>query len=176
MLLTRKLLQEVNDRDLRIAILTGKLEDFFATIHTQNYYTRFELDAHSQGAQRRLAAAQLCELWAKRRDEMYGNAVDFLPEQQWYWAAIPHFIHTRFYCYAYTFGALLVLALFDRYEQEGKSFIPRYVQWLETGGADSPENMTKKIGLDIRRAEFWESGFRVMRSYLDDLKKLIGTA
>jgi oligoendopeptidase F len=172
MLLTRKLLQEVKDRDLRLAILTGKLEDFFATIHTQNYYTRFELDAHLQGAQHRLAAAQLCEMWTKRRGEMYGNAVDFLPEQQWYWAAIPHFIHTRFYCYAYTFGALLVLALFDRYEQEGKSFIPRYVQMLETGGADSPENMTKRMNLDIRRAEFWESGFRVMQSYLDDLKRL----
>jgi oligoendopeptidase F len=130
------------------------------------------LDAHLQGAQHRLAAAQLCEMWTKRRGEMYGNAVDFLPEQQWYWAAIPHFIHTRFYCYAYTFGALLVLALFDRYEQEGKSFIPRYVQMLETGGADSPENMTKRMNLDIRRAEFWESGFRVMQSYLDDLKRL----
>jgi oligoendopeptidase F len=173
MLLTRKLMQEVKDRETRMAILTGKLEDFFATIHTQNYYTRFELDAHWQGAQQRLAAAQLCEMWTKRRGEMYGNAVDFLPEQQWYWAAIPHFIHTRFYCYAYTFGALLVLALFDRYEQEGKSFIPRYVQLLETGGADSPENLTKKMGFDIRRAEFWESGFRVMRSYLEDLKALL---
>jgi len=173
MLLTRKLLREVKDREMRIAILTGKLEDFFATIHTQNYYTRFELDAHVQGAQQRLAATELCELWMKRRHEMYGQAVDFLPEQRWYWAAIPHFIHTRFYCYAYTFGALLVLALFNRYEDEGKNFIPRYVELLETGGADSPENLTKRMGFDIRRAEFWESGFRVIQEFLEDLKALV---
>jgi oligoendopeptidase F len=173
MLLTRKLLREVKDPEMRIAILTGKLEDFFATIHTQNYYTRFELDAHLQGAQARLSAPQLCEMWTKRRNEMYGPAVDFLPEQQWYWAAIPHFMHTRFYCYAYTFGALLVLALFNRYEDEGKNFIPRYFELLETGGADAPENLTKKMGFDIRRGEFWESGFRVIRSFLEELKMLV---
>lgn len=173
MLLTRKLLGEVTARELRIAILTGKLEDFFATIHTQNYYTRFEWDAHVQGAKTRLAATQLCELWTKRRQEMYGDAVEFLPEQKWYWAAIPHFVHTRFYCYAYTFGALLVLALFNRYEEEGKSFIPRYIELLETGGADSPENMMKKMGFDLRRAEFWENGFRLMGSFLEELKKLV---
>ena len=173
MLLTRKLLREVKDRDMRIAILTGKLEDFFATIHTQNYYTRFELDAHLQGAQTRLSATQLCEMWTTRRNEMYGPTVDFLPEQQWYWAAIPHFMHTRFYCYAYTFGALLVLALFNRYEDEGKNFIPRYIELLETGGADSPENLTKKMGFDIRRGEFWESGLQVIQAFLEDLKALV---
>jgi oligoendopeptidase F len=112
-------------------------------------------------------------LWSARRTEMYGDAVDFLPEQKWYWAAIPHFIHTRFYCYAYTFGALLVLALFNRFEDEGKSFIPRYIELLETGGSDSPENMIKKMGFDIRRAEFWESGLRVMQSFLEELKALV---
>jgi oligoendopeptidase F len=172
MLLTRKLLAEVKDRELRIAILTGKMEDLFATIHTQNYYTRFELDAHVQGAKARLSATQLSQLWTERRAEMYGAAVDFLPEQQWYWAAVPHFIHTRFYCYAYTFGALLVLALFNRFEEEGRSFIPRYMELLETGGSDSPENMIKKMGFEIRRAEFWESGFRVMQSFLEELKGL----
>ncbi len=173
MLLTRKLLQEVKDREMRLTILTGKLEDFFATIHTQNYYTRFELEAHLQGAKERLSAAQLSELWTKRRAEMYGEAVDFLPEQQWYWSAIPHFMHTRFYCYAYTFGALLVLALFNRYEEEGRRFIPRYVGLLETGGAEAPESMIKKMGFDIRRPEFWESGFRLMRSFLEELKALV---
>jgi oligoendopeptidase F len=103
---------------------------------------------------------------------MYGEAVDFLPEQQWYWAAIPHFIHTRFYCYAYTFGALMVLALFNRFEEEGKSFIPRYIELLETGGSAAPEKMIEKMGFEIRRAEFWESGFRVMQSFLDELKGL----
>ena len=172
MLLTRKLLREVQERDLRIAILTGVLEDFFATIHTQNYYTRFELEAHRAGAQERLSAEQLCELWTQQRRAMYGEAVDFLPEQKWYWAAIPHFIHTRFYCYAYTFGALLVLSLFQRYEEEGPAFIPRYVGLLEAGGAQAPEDLTRQMGLDIRQPRFWEGGFAVIERLLHELRAL----
>lgn len=173
MLLTRKLLNEVRDRELRIAILTGKLEDLFATIHTQNYYTLFELEAHRAGAKDRLATQQLCEMWTRQRDAMYGESVDFLTEQQWYWAAIPHFIHTRFYCYAYTFGALQVLALFNRYEEEGKSFIARYLALLEAGGSQAPEQLVASMGFDLRQARFWEGGFAVMKKYLADLRTLI---
>ncbi len=173
MLLTRKLLAEVTDRDLRITILTGKLEDLFATIHTQNYYTLFELEAHQAGAQERLSTQQLCEMWTRRRGAMYGNAVDFLPEQQWYWAAIPHFIHTRFYCYAYTFGALQVLALFNRYEEEGRPFVARYLQMLEAGGSQAPEQLVASMGFDLRQPKFWEGGFAVMKKFLDELRALV---
>jgi len=173
MLLTRKLLAEVTDRDLRIAILTGKLEDLFATIHTQNYYTLFELEAHRAGGQDRLSTQQLCEMWTSQRNAMYGEAVDFLSEQQWYWAAIPHFIHTRFYCYAYTFGALQVLALFNRYQEEGRPFVARYLQMLEAGGSQAPEQLVASMGFDLRQPEFWEGGFAVMKKYLDELRALV---
>lgn len=172
MLLTRKLMREVRERELRIAVLTGVLEDFFATIHTQNYYTQFELEAHRAGAQARLSADQLCEMWTRHRTAMFGAAVDFLPEQKWYWAAIPHFIHTRFYCYAYTFGALLVLSLFKRYEEEGDRFVPRYVRLLEAGGAQAPEDLTRQMGFDIRQPAFWEGGFAVIKKLLEELRAL----
>ncbi|RMF62043.1 MAG: oligoendopeptidase F, partial [Calditrichaeota bacterium] len=125
MLLTRKLLAEENDRDSRIQILASKLEDFFGTISRQTMYTRFELEAHLQGAKRRLSAEEFSRLWLKHREDLYGDAVEFLDEEKWFWSVIPHFIHTRFYCYAYTFGALFVLALFNRYEEEGDAFIPK---------------------------------------------------
>jgi oligoendopeptidase F len=103
---------------------------------------------------------------------MYGEAVDFLPEQKWYWAAIPHFIHTRFYCYAYTFGALLVLSLFKRYEEEGQDFVPRYVRLLEAGGSQAPEDLTRQMGFDVRQPSFWEGGFAVLKQLLEELRAL----
>ena len=103
---------------------------------------------------------------------MYGESVEFLPEQKWYWAAIPHFIHTRFYCYAYTFGALLVLSLFRRYEEEGNSFVPRYLRLLEAGGSQAPEELTRHMGFDLRQPSFWEGGFAVIERLLKDLREL----
>lgn len=173
MLLTRKLLAEETERESRIQIISGKLEDFFGTISRQNMYTLFELDAHLEGAKRRLSADDFCQLWLKRRDEMYADTVDFLEEEKWFWSVIPHFIHTRFYCYAYTFGALFVLALFNQYEKEGEPFVPKYRALLAAGDSDSPENIIKKIGMDFSQKNFWQGGFTVIESLLDELEGLV---
>lgn len=173
MLLTRKLLAEETDRDSRIQIIASKLEDFFGTISRQTMYTRFELDAHLEGAKRRLSADDFCQLWLKRRDELYGDTVEFLAEEKWFWSVIPHFIHSRFYCYAYTFGALFVLALFNRYEEEGESFVPKYRALLAAGDSDWPATQIEKIGLDFSDKTFWEGGFKVVESLLHELTELV---
>lgn len=174
MLLTRKLLSEEKNRESRIQILASKLEDFFGTISRQNMYISFELDAHLEGAKRRLSADDLCSLWTTRRDEMYGDSVDFLPEEKWFWSVIPHFIHTRFYCYAYTFGALLVLALFNQYEEKKEAFVPKYRGLLAAGDSDWPKNLIGKMGLDISEPTFWKGGFKVIRNMLEELEELVG--
>lgn len=174
MLLTRMLLAQEKDRDSRIQILASKLEDFFGTISRQTMYTYFELDAHLEGAKRRLSADDLCTLWVKRRDDMYGDSVDFLPEEKWFWSVIPHFIHTRFYCYAYTFGALFVLALFNRYEEEGEAFVSKYRALLAAGDSDWPEKLVKSMGLDFSQSSFWQGGFKVIENMLDELQELVG--
>lgn len=173
MLLTRKLLASEDDPQVRKQILASKLEDFFSTISRQTMYTYFELDAHLAGAKRRLSAGELSSMWIKRRDELYGDVIEFLPEEQWFWAVIPHFIHTRFYCYAYTFGALLVFALFHRYEQEGEAFVPRYRALLAAGNSDWPEKLIAAQGMDFTRADFWQGGFEVIRSLLDEFADLV---
>ncbi len=174
MLLSRKLLSEDLDRDTRIQILSSKLEDFFATISRQTMYIKFELEAHIEGAKRRLSADDFCNLWLKQRDEMYGDAVEFLPEEKWFWSVIPHFIHTNFYCYAYTFGALFVLALYSRYEEEGESFVPQYRKLLAAGDSTWPEQLIKTMGLDFHKSGFWEGGFRVINDMLVELQELVG--
>ncbi len=176
MLLTRRLLDMELDRETRMQILASKLEDFFGTISRQTMYTLFERDAHLEGAKRRLSADELCKLWVERRTEMYGNVVEFLPEERWFWAVIPHFIHTRFYCYAYTFGALLVLALYHQYEQEGADFIPKYKQLLASGDSDWPERLVANVGLDFRKESFWRAGFQVVESLLNEFQDTVKAA
>lgn len=173
MLLTRHLLAGNLENDERIQIIASKLEDFFGTISRQTMYTLFELDAHEQGTKRRLSADDFCDLWVKRRDDLYGDSVAFLPEEKWFWSVIPHFIHTRFYCYAYTFGALFVLALFNRYEEEGDAFKPKYRALLAAGDSDWPDNLIKQVGLDFSKTAFWKGGFHVIESLLNELESLV---
>ncbi|NIR49251.1 M3 family oligoendopeptidase [candidate division KSB1 bacterium] len=174
MLLTRRLRSEDLDRETHIQILASKLEDFFATISRQTMYIQFELAAHQEGAKRRLSADDFCTLWTKHRDEMYSDVIDFFPEEKWYWAVIPHFIHTRFYCYAYTFGALFVLALYNRYEQEGEAFVPKYRELLAAGDSTWPQTLVESVGMDFLEARFWQGGFTVIENMLDELQELAG--
>jgi oligoendopeptidase F len=88
---------------------------------------------------------------------------------QWEWVSIPHIYVTPFYCYAYSFGQLLVLALYQRYKEEGKTFVPAYLKLLAYGGSASPGFLLSEVGVDMNSAEFWQGGFDVISGMIDRL-------
>ena len=173
MLVFDYLLARQTDRQVRIALLAGKIEDIFATIFRQNVLTRFEEMAFAARKERRLTADALGSLWIEANEKYYSNAVEMPSGYRWGWSYIPHFIHSRFYCYSYVFGQLLVLALYRMYKDEGKGFVPKYLALLEAGGSDSPEALLKPLGVDVHSAEFWRQGFAEIRGLTAGLEKLL---
>ena len=88
------------------------------------------------------------------------------------WVSIPHIYHTPFYCYAYSFGQLLVLALYRRYREEGEGFVPGYLRLLAWGGAARPEEILAEAGVDMTDPAFWQGGFDVVEGLVDELERL----
>jgi oligoendopeptidase F len=105
---------------------------------------------------------------------MYGDAVTLTDNYRWWWAYISHFVHTPGYVYAYAFGELLVLALYQMYKSnEVERFSDRYIALLEAGGSDTPENLVgKHFGLDIGAQQFWQRGLTFIASLLDRAESL----
>jgi oligoendopeptidase F len=169
LLLSKKILEGDLDETTRKHMIAEKVEDIIATTFRQTMYTDFELDAHLKIAVEQLEHNEFCDLWAARLDELYGDSVDTLEASKLYWSAIPHFVHTRFYCYAYTFGELLVLALYRRYQEEGDSFAPKLIKILETGGSLSPGEMLAELDYDLEDPEFWGGGYKVLEEMLEEL-------
>src|SRR5262249_45681111 len=96
---------------VRLAMLCGKIEDAFATVFRQVVLTRFEQLLHkARREQGELTTEQINELWLSANRPMHGDVVRLTDGYGWWWAYIGHFIHVPFYCYAYSFGELLVLA------------------------------------------------------------------
>ena len=91
--------------------------------------------------------------------QQFGKGIKVPDEFQWEWLTIPHIFASPFYCYAYSFGNLLVLALYRMYQKEGAAFVPKYLDLLATGGAASPEHILAKVGVDMASKKFWQSGF-----------------
>jgi oligoendopeptidase F len=171
MILVDRMLELDPAPDVQRTLLFREMDDNYATILRQAYFAMFEREAaeiiESGGTEEDLSRAYLANL----RDQ-FGEAVDVSDDFRYEWIVVPHFQHTPFYVYAYAFGQLLVLSLYQQYRAEGESFKPRYLKILSAGGSDSPERTLQRAGIDIRSAAFWQGGFNVVESSLVKLQSL----
>jgi oligoendopeptidase F len=172
MIMMEALLEKETDIASRQALLCCAIEDIIATVFRQNVLTRFEKAVYDRRRDHLLTAEEIGDLWWQANHRLFGDSVEMIPDYRWGWAYISHFIHSRFYCYSYIFGELVVLALFAKYREEGESFLPGLIRLLESGGSRTPDEMLLTLGLDVNRAEFWEKGFLLIRGLLDELKSL----
>ncbi|MBF8256201.1 MAG: oligoendopeptidase F [Anaerolineales bacterium] len=171
MLLIDRLLAQDPEPEVRQALLFRQMDDNYATVLRQAYFAVFEKEAHG----RVVAGAQvddLSDLYLETLREQFGDAIELSEDFRVEWLAIPHIYHTPFYVYAYAFGQLLVLSLYQQFREEGRSFIPRYLEILAAGGSDSPMSTLGKAGIDVRQRTFWEKGFGVLERALDALAEL----
>ncbi len=170
MLLFEKLLTEEQDGDIKKTMLWKKMGDAFAAILRQNYFTKFEVEAHERFS-KGLTVEELGGLWMKGLREQFGNSVEIDPIFAYEWGYVSHLFDNPFYCYAYSFGELLSLSLFGRYKKEGKSFIPEIERILEAGGSEEPDKVLKRVGVDMRSEEFWRQGFEVIKGWQEKLEE-----
>ncbi len=171
MLMTDRLLAEEKDPLVRREILASAVDDMYATVMRQAFFVLFEKEAHSAILANR-SPEELNELYMNNLREQFGDSMELPPEFQYEWVSIPHIYHTPFYCYAYSFGQLLVLALYRRYQQEGESFKPGYLKLLAYGGSARPQEILAEAGIDITDRDFWQGGFDVVREMIDQLETL----
>ncbi|MBW2269894.1 MAG: M3 family oligoendopeptidase [Deltaproteobacteria bacterium] len=173
MLVFRRLLREESDPKVRLALLCGKLEDAFATVFRQVAMTRFEETLHeARRTEGELPLERINALWMDANRPMFEDSVHLRDDYAWWWLYIPHFVHSPFYCYAYAFGELLVLALLRRYDEEGDAFVPRYLELLRAGGSHPPEVLLARVGLDITDPGFWDGGLALLEGMVAEAEKL----
>jgi oligoendopeptidase F len=169
MLLVDRLLEFEDDPAVRRDILFQQVDDAYATIMRQIFFAMFEVTAHDMVAEG-ATVDEISAAYFKNLELQFGDAVELSEEFKWEWVAIPHFLHVPFYVYAYSFGQLLVLSLYQQYKEEGDSFKPRYIKILEAGGSASPVDICAEAGLDITKAEFWQGGFDVIKAMVEQLE------
>jgi oligoendopeptidase F len=172
MLVFEKLQKRASPKD-RLALYADKIEGAFATIFRQSFMYRFEQDIHRhRREQGELTPEQFSDYWQKRQQSMFGDSVALGEDHKLWWSYIPHFIGSPFYVYAYSFGELLVMALFQQYKAKGKKFADEYVVLLRKGGAMSPQDLMKSVGIDIKDPKFWQGGLDVLGEFVTEFEKL----
>jgi oligoendopeptidase F len=163
-----RLLAQDTTPQSRLALLAEHLEDIIATVFRQVAMNRFEELAHTgRREQGELSVERIGELWAQSQAELLGDSVEITEGYRSWWSYIPHFINTPGYVYAYAYGQLLALAVYERYEQQGPEFVPRYLELLAAGGSRSPEELGKIVEVDLTDPGFWDAGLDLVERQLE---------
>ena len=155
----------------KISLLAGKIEDIFATLYRQINFTTFERAVHAHEGE--ISLDELNKIWLRESKKMFGKSVTLNDYYKIWWSYIPHFIHTPFYCYAYSYAQLLVLALFGLYKSgKCKNFVEIYTEFLSLGGSLSPRELVGKFGFDIDDKNFWQIGINEVKKLVDEFLEI----
>jgi oligoendopeptidase F len=163
-----RLLETAETPDARLSLLARSVEGAIATVFRQTAMNRFEELAHTaRRTEGELSVERIGELWGESQEELLGDSVKVTPGYLSWWSYVPHFMSTPGYVYAYAYGQLLAMSVYRRYEEEGESFVPRYIELLAAGGSKAPEELAKIAGLDLTDPGFWDSGLALVLENLE---------
>jgi oligoendopeptidase F len=163
-----RLLEEDTAPASRLALLAESLEDTIATVFRQVAMNRFEDLVHTQRREQgELSVDRFAELWLQSQSELLGDSVELTDNYGCWWSYIPHFIGSPGYVYAYAYGQLLALSVYERYLQEGEELVPRYLELLAAGGSREPEQLGEIVGIDLADPGFWDAGLDLVERELE---------
>ncbi|CUU54564.1 oligoendopeptidase F [Parafrankia irregularis] len=162
-----RLLAQTSDPEQRLALLAEAVEGAIATVFRQIAMNQFEQTVHTQ----RRTAGELSvdgfnEAWVASQRELLGDSVELTEGYRTWWSYVPHFIGTPGYVYAYAYGQLLALSVYQRYVEDGAAFVPHYLEMLAAGGSRSPEELGRIVGIDLADPGFWSAGLDLVEGQL----------
>jgi oligoendopeptidase F len=168
-----RLLDAAQTEDERLSLLAERIDSAIATVFRQIAMNRFEHLMHtSRHDEGELSVDRINELWVEAQRELFGESVEITDGYRMWWSYVPHFINTPGYVYAYAYGQLLALSVYQRYLEEGESFVPSYLELLAAGGSRSPEELGEIVGIDLADPGFWDSGLVLVEHQLTAAEEL----
>ena len=163
-----RLLEQAADDSERLSLLGSSLDGAVGAVFRQVAMNRFEDRVHGERRESgELSVEGFAAAWTETQAEMLGDSVELSDGYSSWWSYVPHFISTPGYVYAYSYGHLLALSVYGRYEQEGEGFVDSYLDLLRAGGSRSPEELGEIVGVDLTDPGFWNAGLDLIERQLE---------
>lgn len=168
-----RIMAEEKDPKVRLGMLCSQCEDAFSTVFRQVAFNRFEDACHTaRRVEGELSVEQLGELYQAKLQPMFGDALTLTDEHKAWWSYVEHFLHTPGYVYAYAFGNLLAMSVYHRFLERGPEFVDDYLDFLAAGGSTRPDELVRRLGMDITNPDFWDAGLRILDGMVTEVERL----
>jgi oligoendopeptidase F len=144
------------------------MDDAVATVFRQVAMNRFEHLCHTERREQgELSVDRFAELWMESQREMMDDSVELTDGYSNWHSYVSHFIAVPGYVYAYAYGQLLALSVYDAYRERGAELVPQLIDMLSAGGSKSPEELAGMVGMDLADPGFWGRGLSLIEAQLD---------
>jgi oligoendopeptidase F len=141
------------------------LERTYQFVGRQAFYTIFEIEAHRMiinGA----SLDEIAQTYLKLLNEQFGDSVLVSEEFRWEWLTMPRFFLSPLSAYGSIFSYLLAYSLWNIYESDGPSFVPKFMALLAQGGSGSPDELLRRAGFGPLDDHFWSGGFEAIKNLM----------
>lgn len=160
------------------ALLIHHLEAQLQAVFYQGLIGRLELILYRSGLPEWengvTYSSWVSEEWLKLCQELCGDAVELLPEHQFYWVGMPELFLRPFSAYQASLASLVALACHRRYHSSPRNFLPHYLRWL----ASPPGSLTLEETTQLLQADLSDPGgvlqaLEELEHWIETLEKLL---
>lgn len=172
--LTDVMIENAQTKEEKIEFAWANVEGAVSLLLNIPARFEFETQFYQKRKERALTARELSELTDQAWSKWYGDTLT--ENDKMFWASKLHFsmAEVSFYNYPYTFGYLFALSIYACRKSLGKDFWPKYTAILRDTGRMTAEDLIQKhLDEDIRRPEFWQKAIDVVKSKIEEFKKLV---
>ncbi|GJL77183.1 MAG: peptidase [Nitrospinaceae bacterium] len=171
-LVTRYLLAQEIDRDMKIYLLCREIDNFRGTLYRQTMFAEFEYLIYKEAESGQpLTGEALQNIYRKLLKLYFGEGVvldDCLSLECF---RIPHF-YFSFYVYKYATGISASYALANRVVEGGTSELNDYLTFLKSGGSKYPIDLLKGAGVDMTSPQPVGTALEKFSALVDELETL----
>jgi len=162
-LLTKHLLETVEDEEFRMHVLSYALEKFRGTVFRQTMFSEFEKWIHEEVEKgEALSPDKLDKKYLELKQDYYkeANVGETIGRE---WMRIPHFYY-NFYVYKYATGLSAGTVLSQKILSEGPE---DYLEFLKKGGSQYSLESLKAAGVDLTTLNPVEKAMEEYQKYLE---------
>ena len=175
-LLMHKMLNEIEDDEIRLSLLMSHLDGIKGTIFRQTQFAEFELRMHEMAERGDpLTGDTFTKLYGDIIRDYYGHEQGICQIDDLYtveWAYIPHFYY-NFYVYQYSTSFTASTALAESVINGEEGAVDRYLQFISSGGSDYPIEILKRAGVDMTGPEPFTKTMAAMNRTMDEIEEIL---
>ncbi len=166
------MLKNSNSKQEKLEILSSMMDLFKSTIYRQTMFAEFEMFAHKSVSEGKvLTNDYLSDYYYQLNQEYFGPDVKVDEAIRYEWERIPHF-YTPFYVYQYATGLSIASQIVKNINEQGSSYVTKYINFLKSGGRDYPMELLKTIDIDIKDAKYIESALALFQDVINQFNEV----